>query len=59
MTEETEQHFRKAADCVEDSQILLDNDRPAAAVARAYYAMFHAAVAAAWDWLQGNHLCIS
>ena len=43
MTEETQQHFRKAADCVEDSQILLDNNRPAAAVARAYYAMFHAA----------------
>jgi uncharacterized protein (UPF0332 family) len=46
MTEETEQHFRKAADCVEDSQILLDYDRPAASVARAYYAMFHAATAA-------------
>lgn len=45
MTEETQQHFRKAADCVEDSQILLDNDRPAAAVTRAYYAMFHAATA--------------
>ncbi len=45
MTEETEQHFRKAADCVEDSQILLANDRPDAAVARAYYAMFHAATA--------------
>ena len=45
MTEETQQHFRKAADCVEDSQILLDNDRLAAAVARAYYAMFHAATA--------------
>lgn len=45
MTEEVEQHFRKAADCVEDSQILLDNDRAAAAVARAYYAMFHAATA--------------
>ena len=28
-----------------DSQILLDNDRLAAAVARAYYAMFHAATA--------------
>jgi len=41
MTEETQLHFRKAADCVEDSQILPDNDRPAAAVARAYYAMFH------------------
>jgi len=46
MTEEIQQHFRKAADCVEDSQILLDNDRPAAAVARAYYAIFHAATAA-------------
>ena len=46
MTEEIQQHFRKDADCVEDSQILLDNDRPAAAVARAYYAMFHAATAA-------------
>jgi uncharacterized protein (UPF0332 family) len=45
MTEEIQQHFRKAADCVEDSQILLDNDRPAAAVARSYYAMFHAATA--------------
>lgn len=45
MTEEIQQHFRKAADSVEDSQILLDNDRPAAAVARAYYAMFHAATA--------------
>lgn len=45
MTEETQQHFRKAADCTEDSQILLDNDRPAAAVTRAYYAMFHAATA--------------
>ena len=45
MTEEAQQHFRKAADCVEDSQILLDNDRLAAAVARAYYAMFHAATA--------------
>ena len=45
MTEETEHRCRKAADCVEDSQILLDNDRPAASVARAYYAMFHAATA--------------
>jgi uncharacterized protein (UPF0332 family) len=30
---------------MEDAQILLDNERPAAAVARAYYAMFHAATA--------------
>ena len=49
MTEETEQHFRKAVDCVEDSQILLENDRAAAAVARAYYAMFHAATAVLAD----------
>ena len=30
---------------MEDSRVLLDNERPAAAVARAYYAMFHAATA--------------
>ena len=45
MTEDVELHFQRAVECVEDSQILLDNDRPAAAVARAYYAMFHAATA--------------
>lgn len=45
MTEETEQLFIKAAECIEDSQILLDNDRLAAAAARTYYAMFHAATA--------------
>ncbi len=46
MTEETQLHFEKAAECVEDAQILIDNLRPAAAVTRAYYAMFHAATAA-------------
>jgi uncharacterized protein (UPF0332 family) len=46
MTEEAQLHFERAAECVEDSRILLDNERPAAAVARAYYAMFHAATAA-------------
>ncbi|MBW7990280.1 MAG: HEPN domain-containing protein [Planctomycetes bacterium] len=45
MTEEAQLHFERAAECVEDSRILLDNERPAAAVARAYYAMFHAATA--------------
>ena len=45
MTEETQLHFERAAECVEDSQVLIDNSRPAAAVARAYYAMFHAATA--------------
>lgn len=45
MTEEAQLHFERAAECVEDSQVLIDNSRPAAAVARAYYAMFHAATA--------------
>ena len=45
MTEEAELHFKRAAECVEDSQVLLDNERPAASVGRAYYAMFHAATA--------------
>jgi uncharacterized protein (UPF0332 family) len=45
MTEESQLHFARAAECMEDAQILLDNERPAAAVARAYYAMFHAATA--------------
>ena len=46
MTEEAHLHFARAAECVEDSRILIDNNRPAAATARAYYAMFHAATAA-------------
>ena len=45
MTEEAQLHFVRAAECVEDSRVLIDNERPAAAVARAYYAMFHAATA--------------
>jgi uncharacterized protein (UPF0332 family) len=45
MTEEAHLHFVRAAECVEDAQVLIDNDRPAAAAARAYYAMFHAATA--------------
>jgi len=45
MTEEAQLHFERAAECMEDAQILLDNERLAAAVARAYYAMFHAATA--------------
>jgi len=45
MTEEAQLHFERAAECVEDSRILLDNKRPAAAIARTYYAMFHAATA--------------
>ena len=45
MTEEAHLHFVRAADCVEDARILIDNNRPAAATTRAYYAMFHAATA--------------
>jgi len=45
MTEEAQLHFARAAECMEDAKILLDNERPAAAVARSYYAMFHAATA--------------
>ncbi len=45
MTEEIQRHLVQAAECVEDARVLLDNDRFAAAVARAYYAMFHAATA--------------
>jgi uncharacterized protein (UPF0332 family) len=45
MTEEAQLHFERAAECLEDAQILFDNERPAAAVARSYYAMFHAATA--------------
>ena len=45
MTEEIQLRFEQAAECVEDAQVLLDHDRLAAAVTRAYYAMFHAATA--------------
>jgi len=30
MTEEAQLHFERAAECMEDAQILLDNKRPAA-----------------------------
>ena len=57
MTEEGARHFERAAECLEDARILLENDRPAAAVNRAYYAMFHAATAAllALDIRRGSH----
>jgi uncharacterized protein (UPF0332 family) len=44
--EEVQQYFERAAECVEDGRILLENERFAAALNRAYYAMFHAATAA-------------
>ena len=46
MNGEVQRHFEQAAECVEDARVLLENDRLAAAVARIYYAMFHAATAA-------------
>ena len=46
MTEEIQRHLAQAAECIEDAQVLLDHDRLAAMVTRAYYAMFHAATAA-------------
>lgn len=46
MTEEIQRHLVRAAECIEDAQILLDHDRFAAVVTRAYDAMFHAATAA-------------
>lgn len=46
MTEEVQRRFEQAAECVEDARVLLDRDRLPAAVARLYYAMFHAATAA-------------
>ena len=46
MNEEIQRHFEQAAECVEDARVLLENDRLPAAVARIYYAMFHAATAA-------------
>ena len=46
MTEEIQRHFERAAECVEDARILFQNARFVATVARAYYAMFHAATAA-------------
>jgi uncharacterized protein (UPF0332 family) len=49
MKEEVELHFQRAAECGEDAQVLLDNNRPVASVARAYYAMFHAATAVLAD----------
>jgi uncharacterized protein (UPF0332 family) len=45
MSEEIRLHFERAAECVDDANLLLDNGRYAAAVTRAYYAMFHAATA--------------
>jgi len=46
LKEESRSHFERANDCVEDSRVLFEGGRFAAAAARAYYAMLHAASAA-------------
>ena len=38
-------HFERAAECIEDAQLLLTNSRLTAVAGRAYYAMFHAVTA--------------
>jgi uncharacterized protein (UPF0332 family) len=45
VSEEIQRHFERGAECIEDAQVLLQNNRLAAVVTRAYYAMFHAATA--------------
>ena len=49
MTEEVRLHFERAETCLAEADTLLDASWAAAAVARAYYAMFHAAAAALLD----------
>ena len=45
MKEESRLHFERANDCIEDSRVLFEGGRFAAAAARAYYAMLHSASA--------------
>jgi len=45
MNQEVQERFEKAAECIEDAQLLFKSNRFAATVNRAYYAMFHAATA--------------
>jgi len=45
MNQEVQKRFEKAAECIDDARLLLESKRFAATVNRAYYAMFHAAVA--------------
>lgn len=46
MTEEVRLHLERADDCIKDAELLLSAHRPATAVGRCYYSMFHAATAA-------------
>ena len=45
MKEELRLHFERAEECLNDSDLLLENQRFASSVGRSYYAMFHAATA--------------
>ena len=45
MNQEVQQRFEKAGECIDDAQLLLQSKRYTATINRAYYAMFHAAVA--------------
>jgi uncharacterized protein (UPF0332 family) len=49
LKEEARLHFERANDCIEDSQVLFDGGRFAAAAERAYYAMLHSASAVLLD----------
>jgi len=49
LKEESRLHFERANDCIKDSQVLFQASRFAAAAARAYYAMLHAASAVLID----------
>jgi len=46
LTEEIRLHLDRAGECLTDAKVLVANERFAAATARAYYAMYHAATAA-------------
>lgn len=45
MKEELRLHFERAEECLDDSDLLLENHRFSSSVGRSYYAMFHAATA--------------
>ena len=46
MNEEVRLHLESAGSCIAEADLLLAASHPAAAISRAYYAMFHGATAA-------------
>ncbi len=46
MTPELRDRFRRAAECLQAAQLMLDNHLLSDSIGRSYYAMFHAATAA-------------